>query len=322
MRGSDHAALRAFVAIVEHGSFARAAAHLGISPSTLSQTIRDLEERLSVRLLNRTTRSVAPSEVGIRFLTRLLPALKDLDAAVSDVAASRDTVTGALRINTTRLAAIHHLAPLIAPFAAAFPDVGIDIVAEDRLVDIVAGGFDAGVRLGEKLEQDMVAVKLSGDVEMMVVAAPSYLDRFGIPHSPRDLQRHRCLNCRWPTDQSLYRWEFERKDEKVEVAVEGPVIVNEPEMLARVAADGAGIAYLFEHQVRDLVSRGKLVHMLKEWTPSFPGFYLYYPSRRQMAAPLRAFLDFVAVKTSTIGSSRPVEPTLFHDQTRKRPTSS
>lgn len=293
MRGSDHAALRAFVAIVEHGSFARAAAHLGMSASSLSQIIRDLEERLGVRLLNRTTRSVAPSASGSRFLTRLLPALSDLDAAVSDVAASRDTVTGTLRINATRIAAIHHLAPLIGPFAEAFPDVGIDIVVEDKLVDIVAGGFDAGVRLGEKLEQDMVAVKLSGDLEMMVVAAPCYLDRFGTPQSPRDLQRHRCLNCRWPTDQSVYRWEFERGHEKMEVAVEGPVTVNEPEMLARIAADGAGIAYLFEYQVRGLISSGELTHLLEDWTPRFPGFYLYYPSRRQMPAPLRAFLDFV-----------------------------
>ncbi|PTQ07819.1 LysR family transcriptional regulator [Sphingomonas oleivorans] len=293
MRGSDYAELRAFAAIVEHGSFVRAAAHLGISASALSQTIRGLEERLGVRLLNRTTRSVAPSEAGARFLTRLLPALADLDAAVADVTALRDTPAGLLRINATRLAAIHYLAPLIGPFLEAYPDITFDIVADDRLVDIVTGGFDAGVRLGERLEKDMVAVKLSGELEMMVVAAPSYLERFGTPGSPRDLQHHQCLNYRWPTDLSIYRWEFESGGERLEAAVEGPLVVNEPDILIRVALDGVGIAYLFEHQVRDLIADGKLVHLLKDWSPAFPGFYLYYPSRRQMAPPLRAFLDFI-----------------------------
>ncbi|QND51400.1 LysR family transcriptional regulator [Phyllobacterium sp. 628] len=300
MRGNDHAELRAFAAIVEHGSFARAAAHLGVSASALSQTIRNMEERLGVRLLHRTTRSVRPSEAGEKFLTRLLPALADLDAAVADLIAARDVASGTLRINAMRLAAIHYLAPLAGPFLASYPDITLDIVVDERLVDIVAEGFDAGVRLGEKLEMDMVAVKLGEDLQMMVVATPDYLARFGTPASPRDLLHHRCLNYRWPTDGSLYRWEFERGDEKLQISVNGPVMVNEPGMMPRIVADGTGIAYLFAHDIRDLVASGKLVHLLQDWTPGFPGFYLYYPSRRQMTPPLRAFVDFVAQNADII----------------------
>jgi DNA-binding transcriptional LysR family regulator len=293
MRGSDYAELRAFAAILEHGSFARAASQLGISPSALSQTIRGLEERLGIRLLNRTTRSVAPSEAGARLLARLLPALADLDAAVADVRSLRDTPSGMLRINTTRLAAVHYLAPLIAPFQRAYPDIVLDVIVEDRLVDIVAERFDAGIRLGEMVEKDMVAVKIGDDLKMIVVAAPSYVERFGAPETPRDLRGHRCINFRWPTDGSLYRWEFERGEEKIEAAVEGPLIVNEPEIAIRAALDGVGLAYLFDYQVRPFVASGKLVRLLEEWSPPFPGFYLYYPSRRQMPPALRAFIDFL-----------------------------
>ncbi|MGO4450032.1 LysR family transcriptional regulator [Phyllobacterium sp. TAF24] len=294
MRGNEHAELRAFAAIVEHGSFARAAAHLGVSASALSQTIRNMEERLGIRLLHRTTRSVRPSEAGEKFLIRLLPALTALDTAVAELVAAKDVPSGTLRINTMRLAAIHYLAPLVGPFLEAFPGIVMDIVVDERLVDIVAEGFDAGVRLGEKLEMDMIAVRLSADLEMMVVATPEYLERFGTPLTPRDLLQHRCLNYRWPTDGSLYRWEFERGDEKLQIAVNGPLMVNEPGMTPRIVADGVGIGYLFAHDIRDLVASGKLVQLLQEWTPTFPGFYLYYPSRRQMAPALRAFLDFVA----------------------------
>jgi DNA-binding transcriptional LysR family regulator len=259
----------------------------------LSQTIRGLEERLGIRLLNRTTRSVAPSEAGARLLARLLPALADLDAAVADVRSLRDAPSGMLRINATRLAAIHHLAPLIAPFQCAYPDIVLDVAVEDRLVDIVAERFDAGIRLGEMVEKDMVAVKISGDLEMMVVAAPSYVERFGMPETPRDLRRHRCINFRWPTDGSLYRWEFERGKERLEAAVEGPLIVNEPEIAIRAALDGVGLAYLFDYQVLPFVAVGKLRRLLEEWLQPFPGFYLYYPSRRQMPPALRAFIDFL-----------------------------
>jgi DNA-binding transcriptional LysR family regulator len=310
MRGSDYAELRAFAAVAEHASFTRAAAQLGLSPSALSQTIRELEERLGVRLINRTTRSVAPSEAGARLLARLLPVLADLDQALADIRALRDVPSGLLRINASRIAAIQHLAPLVGPFLHTYPDITLDIVVDDRLVDIVAGRFDAGVRLGEMVEKDMVAVKLGGDMEMMVVAAPAYLDRFGIPANPRDLQYHRCINFRWPTHGDLYRWEFEQGAEKLEVSVEGPLVVTEPEIAARAVLDGVGIGYLFDHQVRPYVAAGRMVHLLKDWTPAFPGFYLYYPSRRQMPPALRAFIDFLRRPSATGAIATSIAPPL------------
>jgi DNA-binding transcriptional LysR family regulator len=304
MRGSEFADLKAFAAIAEHGSFARAAAHLGVSPSALSQTIRGLETRLGARLLNRTTRSVAPSEAGSRLLERLRPAMAEFDAAVNDVKAARGTPAGLLRINCPRTAAIHVLGPLVGPFLKAYPDITLDIMTEERLVDIVAARFDAGIRLGEKVEQDMIAVKLGGDLEMLVVGAPAYFERHGKPKSPRDLKGHRCINTRWPTDGSLYRWEFERGTEKLEAAVTGPLIVNEPEIGVQAAVEGVGLAFLFRYQVQAQLSAGNLVRVLKEWSPPFPGFYLYYPGRRQMPPALRAFIDFVTVQRGRRAVSR------------------
>ncbi|MBB3443388.1 LysR family transcriptional regulator [Rhizobium sp. BK379] len=294
MRGSDYAELRAFAAVAEHGNFARAAARLGISASALSQTIRTLEERMGIRLLNRTTRSVAPSEAGQRLLARLLPALADLDQAVADVSALRDTPAGLLRINAPRVAIVHRLAPLIAPFHAAFPDIVMDIIVDDKLSDIVADRFDAGIRLGEMVEKDMVSVKLGGEMRLVVVASPEYIARHGIPDTPRDLRDHSCVVSRWPTDGSLYHWEFERGDEKLEAAVSGPLSTTDNDLMLRSVLDGVGIGYLFDYHVAEHLAAGRLISMLDEWTPPFPGFHLYYPSRRQMPPPLRAFVDFVA----------------------------
>ncbi|MBB3657192.1 DNA-binding transcriptional LysR family regulator [Rhizobium sp. BK650] len=298
MRGSDYAELKAFAAVAEQGSFARAAARLGISPSALSQTIRALEERMGIRLLNRTTRSVAPSEAGQRLLTRLLPALADLDRAVADVAALRDTPAGLLRINAPRVAIVHRLAPLIAPFHAAYPDIVIDVVVEDKLTDIVAGRFDAGIRLGEMVEKDMVSVKLGGEMRLIVVASPDYIARHGVPKTPRDLRDHSCVTSRWPTDGSLYHWEFERGDEKLEVAVSGPLSTTDNDLILRAVLDGIGIGYLFDYHAADNLAAGRLVSMLDDWTPPFAGFHLYYPSRRQMPPPLRAFVDFIGRQRS------------------------
>ncbi|EFE98292.1 LysR family transcriptional regulator [Serratia odorifera] len=296
MRGGDFAELRAFVAIAEHGSFARAAAHLGMSASALSQTLRNLETRLGVRLLNRTTRSVAPTEAGAQLWERLRPLMANLDAAVAQVIDQRQQPAGLLRLNITRVAAMHFLAPRISAFNAQYPDITLDLNVEDKLVDIVAGGFDAGVRLHEKLDKDMVAIKLGGELRMRVVAAPNYLSRYGEPQTPRDLLQHRCLNYRWPTNGNLYRWEFERGAEKLDIAVEGPLVVNEPEILVQAAIDGMGIAYLFEHQIAAGLAERRLLPLLDDWTPPFPGFYLYYPANRQMPRPLRAFIDFARAK--------------------------
>jgi DNA-binding transcriptional LysR family regulator len=293
MRGSEYAELRALATIVEHRSFARAAAQLRVSPSALSQTIRGLEERLGVRLLNRTTRSVAPSEAGARLMARLGPAMAELDEAVADAAVSRGRPAGLLRINAPRIAALRFLAPLLGRFHRAYPDITLDIAVDDRITDIVAARFDAGIRLGERLERDMVAVKLSGPIEMMVVATPAYLAAHGTPRSPRDLARHVCINMSMPTSGNLYRWEFERGAQKLEVAVEGPLIVNDPDLALAAALDGVGIAYLFDHQLGRHLERGQLVRVLAAWSPPFPGFYLYHPGRRHTPATLRAFIDFL-----------------------------
>lgn len=293
MRGSDYAELRAFAMIAEHRSFRRASAHLGMSPSALSQTLGRLEARLGVTLLNRTTRSVSLSEAGEGLLSRLRPALADLDAAVMSVASARGVIAGTLRINTTRIAARYYLAQFLAPLLMENPDLVLDVTVEEGLVDIVEGGFDAGIRLGERLHADMVALPISGEQRMMCVASPAYLARTGTPLTPGELRGHSCLNYRWPTDQSLYRWEFERDGQEIEIGVEGPIVVNDTDMLVRAAIDGLGIAYLLEDQVSDAVGSGRLSSLLTDWTPRFPGFYLYYPSRRQASPALRALIAIV-----------------------------
>ncbi|WP_224371157.1 LysR family transcriptional regulator [Hyalangium versicolor] len=293
MRGSEFAELTAFAAVAEHKSFSRAAAHLRVSPSALSQTIRQLEERLGARLLNRTTRSVALSKAGERLLARIVPAISDLDGAVAEVLEMRDTPSGSLRINAPRLAAVQFLGPLLSSFHAAYPDIIVEVQVEDAMADIVAGGFDAGVRLGESLAKDMVAVRLGRDQEMAAVGSPEYFARYGVPRTPKELHAHQCLNWRWTAEGSLYRWEFVKRGKEFEVAVEGPLIVNDSELLMRAALDGMGIAYVFEEHARPWLEAGQLQRVLAEWAPKFPGYYLYYPSRRQVPAPLRAFIEFI-----------------------------
>jgi DNA-binding transcriptional LysR family regulator len=293
MRGSEFAELSAFAAIVEHGSFARAAAQLGISPSALSQSIRSLEERMGVRLLNRTTRSVSPTGAGSRLISRLGPALKELDAAVLDVGNLGTGPAGLLRINVPRIAAMLHIAPILGRFQAAHPRVVLEVFVDDAIIDIVAGRFDAGVRLGERLEKDMVAIPLGRTLETAIVAAPAYLQRHGIPATPRDLHDHLCINLRLRGSGGLYHWELERDGEELSVPVEGPLIVNDSELAVRAALDGVGIAYLMRAEIQPLIAAGRLVRVLEDWSPTYPGFYLYYPSRRQTPPALRALVEFL-----------------------------
>jgi DNA-binding transcriptional LysR family regulator len=293
MRGSEFAELKALTAVVELGGFARAARHLGVSPSALSQTIRSLEARLGLTLINRTTRSLAPTEAGAALVRRVRPAFADIEAAVSAAAELRDRPAGRLRINATRVAATQYLAPLIGPFLKAHPDITLDLTVDERLVDIVAAGYDAGVRLGERLQKDMIAVPLSGDIRLLVVASPAYLAERGVPRTPEELQEHRCINFRWPTTGQLYRWELERDGHALEVAVEGPLVTDEPEVSVRAARDGVGLALVFEAIARPMIARGELVAVMEDWCPPFPGFYLYFPSRRTTPA-LRALIDFIA----------------------------
>lgn len=291
MRGTDFANLNAFAAVVEQGSFVRAAAHLGVTPSALSQTIRQLEERLGVRLLNRTTRSVAPTAVGERLYQRFRPSVEELEAAVAEAVSTRERPAGMLRINAPRSAAIGLIAPRLGRFHRSNPDVVLDVMVDDRLTDIVAGRYDAGIRLGERLEKDMVAVRLTDEMEMMAVASPDYVARFGTPQTPDDLHAHACLNWRWPSDGSLYRWEFEEDGREFEVAVDGPLIANDVEVVLQAAIQGIGIAYTSHEWIEGWLQQGKLIRVLERFSPKFPGMYLYYPSRRQQPPALRAFID-------------------------------
>jgi DNA-binding transcriptional LysR family regulator len=289
MKRAEFAELSSFAAVAERGNFTRAAAHLGVTPSALSQTIRRLEDRVGVRLLNRTTRSVAPSEAGKRLLARLLPTLDELDAAVADIAAVRDRPSGTLRINAPRIAAELVVAPMLAGFTAAYPDVTLELVVEDALVDIVAGGYDAGIRLGALVARDMIAVPVSGPLRTHAVATPAYLARAGRPRHPRDLLAHRCIVIRMPRGER-YRWEFERDGKTLEIPVEGPVVTNNTSICLRAALDGVGIAFLFDLDLEPHLASGALEIVLESWSPPFPGLYLYYPSRRQAPPALRAFV--------------------------------
>jgi DNA-binding transcriptional LysR family regulator len=291
MRGSDFAELKAFAAVVERASFARAADHLGFSPSALSQTIRQLETRLGVRLLNRTTRSVAPTSAGARLYERIARVIQDLDAAVAEAVEATGRTAGTLRINTLSMAADKLIAPRLGRFHRAYPQVVLDIVIDNGLSDIVAGRFDAGIRVGERLEKDMIAVRLTRDLEMTAVASPDYLTHHGEPKTPADLHSHLCINWRFPGSGAIHRWGFEKKGKKLEIAVEGALISNHQEIVVEGALQGLGILYAYDDErIDDLIARGQLKRVLAEWSVTLPGLFLYYSNRRLPQPALRAFI--------------------------------
>jgi DNA-binding transcriptional LysR family regulator len=292
MRGSDFAELRAFAAVVERASFARAAAHLGLSASALSQTIRQLEDRLGARLLNRTTRSVAPTHAGARLYDRVAPMIQELDAAVTEAVASTGQVAGTLRVNTIRLAAKKLIAPRLGRFHRLYPGVVLDVVVDDALSDIVAGRFDCGIRVGERLEKDMIAVRLAPDVPMLAVASPAYLKRHGEPKTPADLHKHACINWRFPGSGAIYRWQMQNRSKKLELAVEGALISNLQDVVLEGALQGLGILYAYDHEgVNDALAAGRLKRILADWSPTLPGLFLYYSNRHNPQPALRAFID-------------------------------
>jgi DNA-binding transcriptional LysR family regulator len=297
MRGSEFSQLKAFAAIVEEGSFVRAAARLRVSPPSLSQSIRQLEAHIGVRLLNRTTRSVSPTAAGDTLFARLAVAFGELDGAVADVQAGRDRPAGSLRINVSRVAAMRFIAPILGDFQRAYPEIALTVIVDDMLTDIVQGRFDAGIRLGERLHKDMVAVKLSEDLQMAAVAAPAYLEGRAIPRHPQDLHQHQCINFQWPGGGNIYRWEFSRGKRVLEIAVQGSLTVNDTELMLNAALGGAGVAYMIDYQVQPSIGAGRLVRFLEPWSPSFPGFFLYHPSSRHVPPALRAFIDFVRART-------------------------
>jgi DNA-binding transcriptional LysR family regulator len=292
MRGFEFAELKAFVAVVDRASFARAADHLGVSRSALSQIIRQLESRLGVRLLNRTTRSVSPTEPGRRLHERLAPMLREMDDAVTQAVGTTTRTAGMLRINTLSMAAKKIIAPRLGRFHKAHPDVVLDIVIDDGLSDIVAGGFDAGIRVGERLQKDMIAVRLTPDVRLLAVASPEYLARCGEPKNPADLQSHACINWRFPGSGRIARWEFQKKGKKLETVVEGPVISNHQDIVVPAALQGLGILYAYNDDgIAEPLERGRLKRVLVDWTLTMPGLFLYYSNRRHVQPALRAFID-------------------------------
>lgn len=292
MRGSEFAELKAFVAVVDRASFARAADHLGLSRSALSQIIRQLESRLGVRLLNRTTRSVSPTEPGQRLHERIAPMLRDMDDAVAQAIGANARAAGTLRINTLSMGARKVIAPRLGRFARAHPEVVLDVVIDDGLSDIAGEGFDAGIRMGGRLQKDMVAVRLTPDIELLAVASPDYLARHGEPRTPADLNRHVCINWRLPGSGKVAGWEFRKKGKSVEFLGEGAVISNHQDIVVPAVLQGLGIFYAYDDEgIADALQDGRLKRVLSDWSPTVPGLYLYYSSRRHMLPALRAFID-------------------------------
>jgi DNA-binding transcriptional LysR family regulator len=286
--------LQTFAVVARLRSFRAAAVELGVSPSAISHSMRALEDRLGVRLLNRTTRSVAPTVAGEHLLARLAPALLDIQGALDEVNAFRNSPLGTLRINAPRAAAELVLAPLISQFLRQHPGMRVDVVTDDALVDIVAAGFDAGVRFGESLQQDMVAVPLGPAQRFIVVCSPVYAAVHGVPADPRELVQHACVGIRFPSG-SLYRWEFSKGAEKLEVEVTGPLTVGDMPVMVQAALEGLGLAYVYAQYAADGLRAGRLQTVLEDWCPVVPGFYLYYPSRKLLPAGLRAFIDMLKV---------------------------
>lgn len=280
-----------FLAIARHRSFRRAADELGCTASALSHSLKGLESRLDLRLFNRTTRSVALTEAGERLLSRIAPAFRDIDDAVDDLNELRGAPIGRLRFNTARASARMVLLPLVAQFLKAYPRISVEIAIDNDFVDVVSEGFDAGVRFGEVIAKDMIAVPLGPRQRSAIVAAPALFEQHPVPLTPEQLRGLPCIGLRFGSGR-LYAWEFERGGVELSVEVEGPLVVGDQDLMVDAALMGAGIAYAFEDQVSEHIRAGRLVRVLEDWCPYYKGLYLYYPSRRQLPAALRAFIDF------------------------------
>lgn len=298
---AEYNQLRAFSVVGERLSFSRAAELLGVSPSALSQMVRGLEERVGVRLLNRTTRSVALTEAGQVLLARIQPAAAELGDAVSQARRYADRPSGTVRIHSFRSAARKYLEPLLGAFAEELPDVVLDIVLDDETVDVVGEGYDLALRIGEVIERDMIAVRLGSELRQIAVASPAYIRRYGKPGHPRDLVDHRCVRWRWPGHETPYAWEF-FESSWFEVLVDGPLIVSDKEMAIAAARHGVGIAFVIEEVVQPLLASGELVALLDRWCLPFPGHFLCYPRQRQMAPALRAVIDMVRAGAAALSS--------------------
>src|SRR2546426_9257548 len=285
----DLSVLSAFLAVAEQKSFTGAAKRLGVSPSAMSHAIRGLEEGIGVRLLSRTTRSVAPTEAGAQLLARLRPALGDIQGALDQISGLRDRPAGRVRLIVSP-SATTVLVPRLGQFARDYPDVVLDVTTDESRVDLVAERFDAGIHLGEFIERDMITFRVSKDHRPAIVGSPSYFESHPKPASPRDLPSHRCINFRHGS-AGVYRWEFDKGKQSLTVAVNGPLIVDDVEIMIRAAIDGVGLAFMLEEHAAPHLASGALVRVLEDWCPPFPGFFLYYPRQRQLPAALAALIE-------------------------------
>jgi DNA-binding transcriptional LysR family regulator len=292
MRGMQFAELSTFVAIAEEASFTKAAKRLGMSRASLSQAVRRLEEHLGVRLLNRTTRSVALTEAGQRMLAQLRPLLDGFDAALESVNAFRDKPAGYLRLVALPTAAKYVLAPVLARFLVQYPEISIELVVDNRLVDLVAGHFDAGIHRGDQVERDMIAMRITPDWRFVTVASPAYIARHGRPQTPSDLQNHNCIRFK-PSGGEILPWRYVVDGKTSEFEAHGSVIVNEINFPVNAALEGLGVSYFVEEYVAPMIADGRLVRLLEDYSPTVSGLFLFYPSRRQNPAALRALIEFM-----------------------------
>jgi DNA-binding transcriptional LysR family regulator len=294
MRGTEYVQLTAFLAVAERRSFVKAASQIGMAPSTLSQTIAALEERLGVRLFNRTTRSVAPTPAGEELLAQLRPALEAFDAAQNAMDRFRDRTMGNLRLVMSRAAGLSVVAPLAAGFMTQFPDIHLELIIDDAITDIVREGFDAGIRIGHLVERDMNSLALSKELPMRLVAAPALLAQHCSPKTPKDLQHLPCIRTCHPVSGTPFRWSFARGGKRLELVPGGPLTVNDDRLALLAALDGAGIAYQFEREVASYLAEGRLVSLLENWSVALPAFHLFYPRNRHLPAPLQALIDYLS----------------------------
>lgn len=296
MRRGDFSELAVFIAVAEAVSFTRAAAKLGLSQSALSYAVRTLEQRMGVRLISRTTRSLSVTVAGERLLQSLRPAFDHIESEIAAVTALRDKPTGLIRLTTFRYAAKSVLWPVLAKLLLEYPDIEVELSLDEGLVDIVASKFDAGIRIGEQVQKDMVALRIGPDLRMAVVGSPSYFANRTVPRTPRELGEHRGISYRQQTGGGLFAWEFEKGGEVLEVRMNGPLVINDGEMLEAAALDGLGLAYTFESQVAPFIADGRLIRVLEDWCQPFSGYHLYYPSRRQHTAAFALLVEALRLK--------------------------
>lgn len=302
MARNDLVELSAFATVAEERSFTRAAVKLGLSQSALSHSIRSLEKRMGVQLLARTTRSVSATAAGTALLRELAPALERIGSAVAETMQQRDRPAGRIRLILPRTAIEMVLLPRIASFARAYPEIVLEVTSSNDPVDIIAGGYDAGVQLGEFIQRDMIAVPVTGEMRLAVVGSPAYFESNPIPRAPQDLKDHSCIGFRF--SNGLYRWEFEKGRKALTVSPQGPVSFDDPDLVIRTVLDGVGIGTAMESTLAPLLARGELVQVLQDWCPSFQGYFLYYPSRRNQPAALTALIEALRRSDQNIRSTR------------------